>query len=202
MKRLFAFLLFALSSLHAAVQTETVTYKDGDQVLEGFVAWDDAVKGQRPGVLVVHDWTGLQDYAKNRAKMLAEMGYVAFAADIYGKDVRPVDPKECAVCAGKYKNDLPLLRSRVIAAVEQLKVRKETDASRLGAIGYCYRMLCAAEFLQLFFQNTNFGSHDELLMIKNGSYVLINLRTKPFGLGLETSERNIARQDFLQIFEW
>lgn len=145
MKRLFAFLILSLSSLHAAVQTETVTYKDGDQVLEGMVAWDDAVQGARPGVLVVHDWTGLQDYAKDRAKMLAGLGYVAFAADIYGKDVRPVDPKECAVCAGKYRKDLPLLRRRVIAAMDQLKARKETDAKRLGAIGYCFGGTCVLE---------------------------------------------------------
>ncbi len=137
--------MLSLSSLHAAVQTAVVTYKDGDQELEGFVAWDDAVKGQRPGVLVVHDWTGLQDYAKKRATMLAELGYVAFAADIYGKDVRPVDPKECAVCAGEYRSDLPLLRRRVMAALDELKGRRETDPQRLGGIGYCFGGSCVLE---------------------------------------------------------
>jgi dienelactone hydrolase len=145
MKSLITLLLFCVSSLHAAIRTEAVSYKDGDQELEGFVAWDDSISSARPGVLVVHDWTGLQDYAKDRAKQLAALGYVAFAADIYGKDVRPVDPKECAVCAGKYRNDLPLLRRRVVAAMEQLKARKETDAKRLGAIGYCFGGTCALE---------------------------------------------------------
>lgn len=137
--------MLCVSSLHAAIRTETVTYKDGDQELEGFVAWDDSITSTRPGVLVVHDWTGLQNYAKERAKQLAALGYVAFAADIYGKGVRPVDPKECAVCAGTYRNDLPLLRRRVLAAVEQLKARKETDAKRLGAIGYCFGGTCVLE---------------------------------------------------------
>lgn len=138
-------LLLCVTTLHAAIRTETVAYKDGDQELEGFVAWDDSITGARPGVLVVHDWTGLQDYAKDRAKQLAVLGYVAFAADIYGKGVRPVDPKECAVCAGTYRNDLPLLRRRVLAAVDQLKARKETDAARIGAIGYCFGGTCVLE---------------------------------------------------------
>src|SRR4051812_48658381 len=80
----------------AAIKTEVIEYKDGDTVLEGFLAYDDAKAGPRPGVLVIHDWTGLQDYTKRRAKMLAELGYVAFAADIYGKGVRPVAQGDCA----------------------------------------------------------------------------------------------------------
>jgi dienelactone hydrolase len=145
MKTLITLYLLTVTLLSAAVRTESVIYKDGDQELEGFVAWDDTVTGARPGVLVVHDWTGLQDYAKDRAKMLAALGYVAFAADVYGRDVRPVDPKECAVCAGKYRNDLPLLRRRVLAAVDQLKSRKECDPQRLGAIGYCFGGTCVLE---------------------------------------------------------
>lgn len=142
-------LLLALASLTAAVQaeirTEAVTYKDGDTVLEGFLAWDDAKKGPMPGVLVVHDWTGLQDYTKERARQIAGLGYVAFAPDIYGKDIRPTDPKECAVCAGTYRKDLPLLRRRVVAGMEQLKARPEVDAAKLGAIGYCFGGTCVLE---------------------------------------------------------
>lgn len=70
---------------------------------EGFVAYDDAVKGNRPGILVIHDWTGLHDYTKSRAEQLAGLGYRAFAADIYGKGVRPTEPKDCAAEVGKYK---------------------------------------------------------------------------------------------------
>ena len=145
MKLALTILSLTATMLHAAIQTESVTYKDGETALEGFVAWDDSVKGARPGVLVVHDWTGLQDYAKERAKMLAGLGYVAFAADIYGKDVRPADAKECAVQSGKYRKDLPLLRRRVLAGLEQLKARKEVDGGRLGAIGYCFGGSCVLE---------------------------------------------------------
>lgn len=122
----------------AAVKTEVVEYKDGDTTLEGFVAYDDAVTGPRAGVLVIHDWTGLQDYAKRRATMLAELGYIAFAADIYGKGIRPTDPKDCAAEAGKYKGNLPLLRRRVTLGFDQLLKRPGLDAQKTAAIGYCF----------------------------------------------------------------
>jgi dienelactone hydrolase len=145
MKTILFFLAVMTSVLSAAIKSEAVIYHDGDQMMEGFLAWDDATTSPRPGIIVVHDWTGLQDYAKTRATQLAGMGYVAFAADIYGKDVRPVDPKECAVCAGKYRNDLPLLRSRITAALTHLKKRPEVDATRIGAIGYCFGGSCVLE---------------------------------------------------------
>ena len=132
-------ILAALSvSAFAKVKTELVTYKEGGAELEGFLAYDDAAKGPQPGVLVVHDWTGLQDYTKSRTTQLAEMGYVAFAADIYGKGVRPTESKDCAVQAGTYKNDLPLLRKRVLAGLAQLKKHKDVDGTKLAAIGYCF----------------------------------------------------------------
>jgi len=122
----------------AAIRTEVVEYKDGDTVLEGFLAYDDAQAGPRPGVLVIHDWTGVQDYAKRRATMLAELGYVAFAADIYGKGVRPTDPADCAKEAGKYKGDLPLLRRRVTLGFDQLLKRQNVNAQKIAAVGYCF----------------------------------------------------------------
>ncbi len=138
----FSLLFLALAALtpsaSAEIKTATVNYKDGAADLEGFVAYDDSVKGPRPGVLVIHDWIGLQEYAKTRATQLAELGYVAFAADIYGKGVRPTDPKECAVQAGTYKNDLPLLRRRVLLGLDQLKAQPGVDATKLAAIGYCF----------------------------------------------------------------
>jgi dienelactone hydrolase len=132
-------LLVALThSAVAAVKTEVIEYQDGDTTLEGFVAYDDAKTAARPGVLVIHDWTGLQDYAKRRATMLAELGYVAFAADIYGKGVRPNDPQECAKQAGAFKSDLPLLRKRVNLGLQQLLKRPGVDAKKIAAIGYCF----------------------------------------------------------------
>ncbi len=134
----FLLLAFAAQPVSAAIKTEVVEYKDGDTTLEGFVAYDDAITTPQPGVLVIHDWTGLQDYTKRRTTMLAELGYIAFAADIYGKGVRPTDPQQCAIQAGTYKKDLPLLRRRVTLGYDQLLKRPRVDAQRTAAIGYCF----------------------------------------------------------------
>ena len=132
-----ALLLGALAS-HAAIQSKTIEYQQGDATLEGVLVWDDAVKGARPGVLVVHQWMGLTDYEKHRAEMLAQLGYVAFCADIYGKGIHPKDTKEAGAQAGKYKSDRALLRLRVNAGLEELKKSELVDKSRLGAVGYCF----------------------------------------------------------------
>ncbi len=132
-------------SAFAEIKTEIVEYQDGATVLQGMVAYDDAQTGPRPGVLVIHDWTGLQDYSERRAKMLAELGYVAFAADIYGKGVRPDDPAECAKISGGFKNDRPLLRKRVTLGYDQLLKQKNVDAQKTAAIGYCFGGTCVLE---------------------------------------------------------
>src|SRR5690348_18364167 len=103
--------LTCVMKMQAAIHTETVEYKQGDTTLEGFLAYDDAISGERPGVLVVHQWMGLTDYEKHRAEMLAKLGYVAFCADIYGKGVRPKDAREAGAQAGKFKSDRALLRT-------------------------------------------------------------------------------------------
>jgi dienelactone hydrolase len=133
------FLVLALAaSAHAKVKTQLVEYKQGDAVLEGYLAYDDALKGKRPGVLVVHAWMGLDDNARHRAEMLAQLGYVAFAADIYGKGIRPTDPKEAGALAGKYKADRALLRARVNAGYDTLLKDPHVDATKTAAIGYCF----------------------------------------------------------------
>ena len=142
---LFALAAAAALPAAAAVKTEVVEYKDGDQVCEGFLAYDDAAKGKRPGVVVVHEWMGLGDYAKGRATKLAELGYVAFAADIYGKGIRAKDAKEAGALAGKYKGDLPLLRSRAKAAFDTLAKNGRVDTAKIFAIGYCFGGTTALE---------------------------------------------------------
>lgn len=122
----------------AAVNTRVIEYKQGDTVLEGFLAWDDSTTASRPGVLIVHEWTGLGPYAKKRAEMLANLGYVAFAADIYGKGIRPSTQAEAAKTATYYKDNRPLLRARVKAGLDTLKAQKYVDPQRLAAIGYCF----------------------------------------------------------------
>ncbi len=130
--------LAVLPPVSAAIHTETVAYKHGDTVLEGFLAYDDSVKGPRPAVLIVHQWKGLGDYEKKRAEMLAQLGYNAFAVDIYGKGVRPKDSGEAGAEAGKYKRDRELLRARAKAGLETLRKLKNTDPNRIAAIGYCF----------------------------------------------------------------
>jgi dienelactone hydrolase len=128
---------FAMNS-YAALHTETIEYKQGDTTCEGYLAYDDAVKGPRPGVLVVHDWLGLDNYPKMRADMLAKLGYVAFAADIYGKSVRPKGPAEAMAQTKIYKGDRALLRARVNAALDVLEKQPQVDAKHIAAIGYCF----------------------------------------------------------------
>jgi dienelactone hydrolase len=133
-------LLLALCgrAAEAKIVTETVEYKEGDTALEGFLAYDDAAAGPRPGVLVIHDWMGVGPNSKRRAEELAGLGYVALAADIYGKDVRPKSRDEAAAAAGKYRSDRALLRRRAAAGLEALRARKEVDPKRVAAIGYCF----------------------------------------------------------------
>ena len=113
--------------------------------MEGYVAYDDTSTAKRPGVVVIHDWMGLAPITEQRANELAAQGYVAFAADIYGKGARPKDGKEAAALAGKYKSDRKLLRERVRAAYDALSKFRLTDTTRLGAIGFCFGGTTALE---------------------------------------------------------
>src|ERR1700722_13467293 len=140
MKHLLCSLLVLLCVMKAqgAIHTETVEYKQGDTTLEGYLAYDDSLSGKRPGVLIVHQWMGLTDYEKMRARMLAQMGYVAFCADIYGKGNQPQNTKEAGALAGKYKGDRTLLRARVNAGLDELKSNDLVDTAHVAAIGYCF----------------------------------------------------------------
>jgi dienelactone hydrolase len=131
-------LALCAASAQAAVVNETVTYEHDGVTLEGYLAWDDSIEGSRPGVLVVHQWMGLSDNERMRADMLAELGYVAFAADIYGQGVRPANTEEAAKEAGKYYGDRALFRGRLTAGLETLAGQPNVDTSRLAAIGYCF----------------------------------------------------------------
>jgi dienelactone hydrolase len=133
-----AAMLLAMSTANAAVRSRTVEYKQGDTVCEGYLAWDDAQAGPRPGVLVVHEWMGLGEHVMKRCNMLAEEGYVAFAADIYGKGVRPTTMEAAAAESGKYRADRKLLRARAQAGLDQLLAQDNVDKSKVAAIGYCF----------------------------------------------------------------
>jgi dienelactone hydrolase len=140
MKTLICILTALLSAAGAqsAIKTETVEYRDGDTVLEGYLAYNDTLEGKRPAVLIVHEWTGLGGYVKRRAKQIAELGYVAFAVDIYGRGVRPANAQEAAKQAGIYRSDRQLMRRRAIAGLERVKKYPFVDPNRIAAIGYCF----------------------------------------------------------------
>lgn len=122
----------------AAVQTKKITYKDGGVECQGFLAWDDAVAGPRPGVLVVHEWWGLNDYAKQRAEQLAKAGYVAFCPDMYGEGKTVAHPKDAGEMAGKVRADVAGWRKRALAGLAVLQAQPQCDKTRCAAIGYCF----------------------------------------------------------------
>jgi len=142
MKRAFALLfltlLSAVAPVQAAVTTEPVEYRQGDTVLKGFIAYDAAVQGKRPGVLVVHEWWGLNDYAKRRARMLAEAGYVAFALDMYGEGKTTEHPKEAGEWAAAVGQNQDVAKARFMAAYELLRKNPMADPEHIAAIGYCF----------------------------------------------------------------
>ena len=128
-----------LSSLALAeVRSKPITYEDGGDKFTGYVYWDDAVEGKRPGVMVVHEWWGLNEYVKSRAEQLAELGYVAFAVDMYGGDkvtTHPEQAKEWMTATVSNQDDW---RRRALKGIEELSSLAMTDSSRLAAIGYCF----------------------------------------------------------------
>ncbi len=123
---------------HAALKTRTVEYSDGEQALEGYLAYDEAKPGKRPAVLIVHDWKGVGPYVKQRADQLAKLGYLAFAVDIYGKGVRPQTAEAAGALAGTYKQDRALFRSRLLSGYRAMLASPQADATRTAAIGYCF----------------------------------------------------------------
>ncbi|KPJ91976.1 MAG: dienelactone hydrolase [Gammaproteobacteria bacterium SG8_11] len=133
------FLLCGFSSpLQAAVKGEEIEYKSGDTVMKGYLAYDDSISGKRPGVLVVHEWWGHNEYARERARMLAELGYTALAVDMYGDGKQASHPEDAGKFAGEVRKNMPEAESRFNAAKDILKKHKTTNPDKIAAIGYCF----------------------------------------------------------------
>jgi len=120
------------------IHTEELSYSADGVEMKAYVAWDSSKGGSRPGVLVVHEWWGCNDYAKRRARMLAEAGYTGMALDLYGGGVNAANPAEAAVLMNARIADMEGTRERFLAALDVLKSHDTVDAGRTGAIGYCF----------------------------------------------------------------
>ncbi|GIW79539.1 MAG: dienelactone hydrolase [Gemmatales bacterium] len=130
--------LLAVAIANAEVKTKTIVYQHGKVKCHGYLAWDDAIKGPRPGVLVVHEWWGLNDYARQRARQLASLGYVALAADMYGEGKTADHPKDASAMSGQVRKNIENWRQRALAALNTLKAQPQCDKNKLAAIGYCF----------------------------------------------------------------
>jgi len=139
MLKYFFVLFFAASASFATFVTEPVTYKHESTDLEGYLVYNSSQKGPKPAVIIVHDWMGPSEYTQMRAKQLAQLGYVAFAADIYGKSIRPKNAEEAAKIAGEFRDgDRKLLRARAKAAYDYVSKHPEVKKQSISAIGYCF----------------------------------------------------------------
>ncbi|MBF0555345.1 MAG: dienelactone hydrolase family protein [Nitrospirae bacterium] len=128
-----------------AVTGAAVQYKDGDVLLNGYISHSKAMQGKSPAVIIVHDWMGEGDFTKEQAHRIAELGYVAFAADIYGKGVRPKNADEAGKLAGTYKGNRKLMRERIKAALDYVRTLEYVDTGRIAVIGYCFGGTVALE---------------------------------------------------------
>lgn len=133
-----AYGLAGASLASAEVQTKAIEYTDGETVLTGLLAWDDAAEGKRPGVLVVHEWWGLNDYAKGRAEQLAAAGYVAFALDMYGGNKVTTHPEEANAWMTEIASNADHWTQRAQLGLDVLTSQDQVDPERTAAIGYCF----------------------------------------------------------------
>jgi dienelactone hydrolase len=131
-------LLVVTSSTFAAMKTQTIEYKVGDTTCKGYLAYDDSTDAKRPGVIIVHEWWGLTDYPKRRAEQLAQLGYVAFCADMFGEGKTTNDPKQAMQFVTELGKKPEVATARTQAALDQLKKQPQVDATRIGAMGYCF----------------------------------------------------------------
>jgi len=141
MRKSILFLLLCLAGVHAAwaeVIGKEVSYKGGGVTMKGYLAYDSKARGKQPAVLVVHEWWGHNEYARNRARMLAELGYTALAVDMYGNDKQAQHPDDAGKFAGEVRANRDLARARFEAAMKLVKQQKTVDPTRIAAIGYCF----------------------------------------------------------------
>lgn len=126
------------------IQTRLVEYRDGDILLEAYMAWEEG-GSRKPGVLVSHAWGGRGEYEENKAEQLAELGYVGFALDLYGKGVKGSNPEQNQALMKPLLDDRPMLQRRMRLALDYIRKQKEVDGERVAAMGYCFGGLCVLD---------------------------------------------------------
>ena len=131
-------LMFAATAAYAAVQGKEVTYSANGTSLKGYIAYDDAVKGKRPGILVIHEWWGHNEYARKRARMFAEQGYTALALDMYGNGKQAHHPDDAQKFSSEVSKNAKLAKARFDAALNLLKKEPTVEAGDIAAVGYCF----------------------------------------------------------------
>lgn len=127
-----------MSAAYAAIHTEEIQYQAGDIVAKGYLAYDDANKAPRPGVLVVHEWWGHDEYARKRARMLAEMGYIALALDMYGDGKQAAHVHDAQAFSGAVMKNPASATARFQGALNYLREHPRANKERMAAIGYCF----------------------------------------------------------------
>jgi dienelactone hydrolase len=128
-----------------SIQTRLVEYKDGDILLEAYVAWDESSHDSRPGVLISHAWSGRSEFEEGKAAQLAELGYVGFALDLYGKGVKGGDPDQNRALMQPLLDDREMLQRRMHLALDHIRKQKEVDDERVAAMGFCFGGLCVLD---------------------------------------------------------
>ncbi|MBT8120109.1 MAG: dienelactone hydrolase family protein [Gammaproteobacteria bacterium] len=130
--------LLLTSAAHAEIISKEIDYKQGDTIMKGMLAYDDDIKGKRPGVLIVHEWWGHNKHARDKARMLAKEGYVAFAVDMYGNRKNAEHPDDAGKFSSAVAGNMPLAKARFIAAMDTLKQQPNVESDQLAAMGYCF----------------------------------------------------------------
>jgi len=152
--RLSCFILAAVAlvleagAAQAAVKTSWIDYKQGSTALSGYLIYDDAVQGRRPGVLMIHDRSGFSENTLADAQIIAKLGYVVFAEDIFGKGVVPKDVPEMTKLIAIYNEDRALMRARALAGFDVLKAQPMVDPAKLAAVGYCFGGTVGIELIE------------------------------------------------------
>ena len=174
-----------------AVTSKNIEYPCGDRTHHGYVAWDDSISGERPGIIVIHEWWGLNDYMQQRADILAELGYCALAIDMYGDGLQASNPDEAGAAMNQVLEDMETGTARLRAAYETLTALELVDASRTAAQGYCFGGAMALHMARIGMPilRTIHGSG----IMEGGSFVWLNQHTAVVGRSNQVNEAG-ARQ--------